>query len=469
MMKQIRQEGLLQPGGRYVLALSGGCDSLSLLFLLQALQETEGYQLYAVHVNHGLRAEAEEDEAFCVRRCADLGVPISVFREAVAEEAEKQGIGLEECGRSLRYKRLFQTARLLQADGILTAHHREDQAETLLFQLLRGSGVPGLKGMPPLSVFRDPPPLIRPLLGISRQDLEACLRELGEDWREDASNRDDSYSRNFIRQVLMPACEARFSQAQTHMAAAAAHLEEVHSFMEEQAALWLTQHQKADTLPVSAFRNTHPALRFYIWRGFLEAGGLKDLKESHYRALKTLPDADSGFVIQLPGGRRILREQESIRLLWDGLEEAPETAPAFTLRRFPWQPDLKIPNTPYTKWIDYDIINNTVCLRHRQEGDYFYINSHEKKNLARFMVDQKIPLGVRDKIWILAQGSHVLWIVGYRLSYKARIGEGTKTVAEIHLFPEGELDEGACSKTFAFRGRSEFENPGAGSPDQCGL
>lgn len=429
----------MQPGGRYVLALSGGCDSLCLLFLLQALQETEGISFCAVHVNHGLREEAGADEAFCVSRCAALGIPLMVYREPVAREAEKRGLGQEECGRLLRYERLSQAARLFRADGILTAHHRDDQAETLLFQLLRGSGVPGLKGMPPLGHTAQGIPLIRPLLRIPRGDLEACLREMGEGWQEDGSNQDTVYSRNYIRHVLLPACENRFPKAGAHIASAAVHLEEVHRYMEEQARLWLAEHRQGNVLPLPAFRNTPPALRFYIWRGFLEDSGLKDLGESHYQALKALPDAASGTRLQLLGGRCLLREQDGFRLLREGTgDTAEEIPPAFTLRTFPWQEGLKIPETPYTKWMDYDIIKDSVCLRHRQEGDYFYINPHNKKNLSRFLVDEKIPLGLRDKIWLLARGSHVLWIVGYRLSYKARIGEGTRTAAEIQLFPEGE-------------------------------
>ncbi len=431
----------MQPGGRYVLALSGGCDSLCLLFLLQALRESEGIEFCALHVNHGLRAEAAADEAFCVSRCAALGIPLMVYREPVAREAERRGLGTEECGRLLRYERLSQAARLFRADGILTAHHRDDQAETLLFQLFRGSGLPGLKGMSPLSQTPQGVPLIRPLLGISRAELESCLKELGESWQEDISNQDISYSRNYIRQQLLPATEEHFPWARARIASAAAHLEEAHRYMEEQARLWLAEYRQGHVLPLPAFRNTPPALRFYIWRGFLEDSGLKDLGESHYQALKALPDAASGTRLQLPGKRCLWREQESIRLLGADLtQEGPDTPPAFTLRTFPWQEGLKIPDTPYTKWMDYDIIKDGLCLRHRQEGDYYYINPEQKKSLARFMVDEKIPLGLRDRIWVLAQGAHVLWIVGRRISYKARIGAGTKTVAEIQLFPEGEIE-----------------------------
>lgn len=424
-----------------MLALSGGCDSLCLLFLLQVMRETEGIEFCALHVNHGLRREAAADEAFCVRRCAALGIPLMVYREPVAREAERRGLGTEECGRMLRYERLSQAARLWGAGGIVTAHHWDDQAETLLFQLFRGSGLPGLKGMSPLSQTPQGVPLIRPLLGISRSELESCLKELGESWQEDISNQDISYSRNYIRQQLLPATEEHFPWARARIASAAAHLEEVHRYMEEQARLWLAEYRQGNVLPLPAFRNTPPALRFYIWRGFLEDSGLKDLGESHYQALKALPDAASGTRLQLPGKRCLWREQESIRLLGADLtQEGPDTPPAFTLRTFLWQEGLKIPDTPYTKWMDYDIIKDSLCLRHRQEGDYYYINPEQKKSLARFMVDEKIPLGLRDRIWVLAQGAHVLWIVGRRISYKARIGAGTKTVAEIQLFPEGEIE-----------------------------
>ena len=141
---KLKQEGVFDPAEGCVAALSGGCDSVSLLLLLKEWQNEAGFPLWAVHVNHGLRENAAEDERFCVGLCAKLSVPLVVFREDIRQTAEKTGQSPEEAGRSVRYERLIQTAEKLGLPQVAAAHQQNDQAETLLLNLLRGSGLHGL-------------------------------------------------------------------------------------------------------------------------------------------------------------------------------------------------------------------------------------------------------------------------------------------------------------------------------------
>ena len=439
LIQTIRQEDLIPAGARCLCALSGGCDSVSLLLLLNELREEKKLSLYAVHVNHGLREAAGEDEAFCIELCQRFRIPIAVYREDAAALAAREGLSVEEAGRKLRYERFLQTARDLDLDSILTAHQRDDQAETVLFNLFRGTGLSGLCG---INFSRELAPgirLIRPLLSFSRAQLEDYLKEMSFNWREDESNRDAAYSRNYIRLELLPAIEKRFPGAAGRIAQTADQLKEIDSFLEEQTVLLRqgTDLVPDGCLPLSLLRKAPPSLRSRLLQDlFRENGGLKDISSLHYQEALALTERQSGNRLSLPGGRTLLREQEALRLLppefpEDRKDAGEELPPALSVRLFPYEKGIKIPDEIYTKRIDYAIMNDHVCLRRRADGDFFYLPGGGKKLLARYLVDAKVPLSQREKIWVLADGSHVIWAIGHRLSAAAYITEKTETVAEV--------------------------------------
>ncbi len=431
--ERIRRKGLFRKGGRYLIALSGGCDSVSLLFLMRELAEADGFSLHALHVNHGLRAEAAADERFCAELCGRLGIPLSVFRENIAEIAGREKISPEEAGRNRRYARLSEMAEVLNADAVLTAHHRDDQAETVLLALLRGTGLSGLCGMRERRPLAGRTELIRPLLDMSRAELQDYLNGLGEPWREDESNTDPAYARHYVRTALLPLMEERFPGAAGRIASAAAHLREAEDVLRRQADLWLAENVPEDVLPADRLVAEAPGLQYYIWRQFLDASGLRDLTREHFDALLELAGKSSGSRVVLPGGRTAVRQQNGIRLFADPTVPEKAETPRLSVRTFPRPDSLNFPQNPYTKWVDYAIITPDICLRHRQEGDYLILANGKRKKLARFMVDEKIPLTERGAYWLLADGSHILWVIGSRLSYAARVTESTETVAEIRF------------------------------------
>jgi len=208
--------------------LSGGCDSVLLLHLLGRLEWPAG--LSAIHVHHGLSAHADDWAQFCTDYCRQLGVSLKCVRVAVDRAA---GHGLEAAARDARYAAF--TAHLPPSCNLLLAQHRGDQAETVLFNLLRGSGVAGAAGM------RDERPwhgrrILRPLLGVSRAEIEICARECGLRWIEDESNADTGFSRNFLRHQLLPAIAGRFPGAEAALARAAGNFREAADLLDELAA-----------------------------------------------------------------------------------------------------------------------------------------------------------------------------------------------------------------------------------------
>ena len=442
LLNLIKQEDLIPDGARCLCALSGGCDSVSLLLLLDELKKEKHWKLQAVHVNHGLREAAAEDEAFCIRLCSEKKIPLTVFREDAAAFAAEEGFSDEEAGRILRYRRFAETAKDFGLDHVVTAHQLEDQAETVLMNLVRGSGPAGLSGMAKSRQLDNGIRLVRPLLSVSRSELRTFLEEEGRNWREDESNQDPSYSRNFIRQQLMPLIRERFPGAERRIVRTAVLLREEEDYLQRQKELWLEGKDlsEPDVLPLSLLKEAEPVLRPLLLKDLLQKnGGMKDVTAYHLKEALALTDRQSGTSLSLPGGRRLLREQKALRLLSpENAAESEDEKPQLEIRTFPYRTNVKIPDETFTKWIDCAIMTDHVCLRKRADGDFFYLPGGGRKLLARWLVDEKIPLSQREKIWVLADGSHVIWVIGHRLSAAAYIGSKTTTVAELTVRFKGE-------------------------------
>jgi len=218
---------ILQNKPNLLLALSGGRDSAVLLNLLVPLQKTFGFVLHAMHVHHGLSPNADDWADFCVKTCAAYEVPIEVVKVKVDKAA---GLGIEAAAREARYQALFQAL----ADYIVLAHHQDDQAETLLLQLLRGAGLKGLSAMTGDDAKRG---LIRPLLNISSAEIEVYAKAAKLTWIEDESNLDTQYDRNYCRHEVMPVLKARFPAASETFARSASHIAEAADLLDELAQI----------------------------------------------------------------------------------------------------------------------------------------------------------------------------------------------------------------------------------------
>lgn len=237
------------PGDRLCVALSGGRDSVVLLHLLARLDF--GARLSALHVHHGLSPHADAWATFCAGLCDTLGV--SLRFERVQVEGGSQ-LGLEAAARQARYAAFSRC----NADCLLLAHHQNDQAETLLFNLVRGTGVAGAAGMPAVRRFGNLR-LIRPLLDVPRTDIEACAAENGFAWIEDESNQDTGFSRNFLRHDVLPVLKERFPAAASCLATAAGHFAEADALLGELAEADWQAGSESDCLPLAALRRLSSA------------------------------------------------------------------------------------------------------------------------------------------------------------------------------------------------------------------
>ena len=436
---------------------SGGRDSVCLVHLLYKLGYT-GMQ--AVYVHHGLRSEADGEALWTRRFCDERGIRYSCVRIGTAEYAAANGLSTEEAARILRYQALGEAAGVHGV--ILTAHHAEDQAETLLLHLMRGSGLTGLTGMREDSRMDTGFPasdqilcrVIRPLLEADRGQIEEYLQENGLSWLEDDSNNDTGYTRNWIRSELIPLMRQQNPAVTQALCRTAELLRADEDHLQKEAEQVYRAAAWKNAIHSDALTRLPEAVRRRVLRFFAsDTCGLHDVGEVHIRQLEKLCKAETGTETVFPGGRVFRKEYGWIAAL--GAKETDQysakTAEPFTgtelLADGLWHPagdyeyraesadaeSLKqgqIPDMPYTKWLNCDKVKSQLRIRTRLPGDRIAIGSGHKK-LQDVMVDAKIPERERDQILLIADGQDILWIVGGRISADSYIRPDTKRVLQI--------------------------------------
>lgn len=396
---------------RMMIGLSGGADSVALTLALSALRQEQGLELSAVYVHHGLRKAADEEAEFCRSLCEGLNIRYMLRRVQVS------GCGSPEAAaRAARYAAFRDAMSEAGAETLALAHHRDDQAETVLLHLLYGAGADGLSGM---AEYR--PPVWRPLLSLSRDDLRSALREAGQEWREDASNADTRFTRNALRARVMPQICAVFPQAPAAIARAAGLMRDENDYLNQLAAQWITSHtgrgRQAFLLsaPLSA---QHAALQRRILRAYAAERGVS-LDAAQTERLRMLLAAPPGTYENLPGSWRALRTRERVHLLPPEKAEPP----------IPDQSDLRI--SPFKgedrgdgklrQAFPQAMLRETK-LRTRRPGDYIHpFGMQGKMKLKDYMIARRVDQPFREDWPLLCRASEVLWVIGIGASQAAQI------------------------------------------------
>lgn len=487
VLETIRNENLMEAGELVVAGVSGGADSICLLSALFELREVLGIRLAAVHVNHGIRgAEAAEDAEYVRSFCRERGIPCRVYERDVPAAARKEGLSEEEAGRQIRYACFAGAMEEWGSRVAAVAHNQNDQAETVLFHLFRGSGGRGIAGIPvkgPLPGSRQGSDresagregteggmrLVRPLLYVSRQEIEAYLRERQIPFRTDSTNESERYSRNRIRRRILPQAVLINQEAVSHIAQAAEWAAQMNSWLEAAARQWIQERCRREgngpyLIPRGSLEELEPVLAGCVVRLLYErlTGSLKDFTKRHTDSVLGLLKGQPGRRLTLPGGVTAFLDQKTLRLGREepeaagteaaGTEEQrliPETdwkyaelsGIRFAYRRGDRMPGEKNPQNSCAKWFDYDKIKTGLSLRTRRTGDYFQAFSDGRRQTVKAcMINRKIPSGERGRIPVFADGSHVLWIVGVRDSEGFRVTEETRQVLEIRVVEHEKKD-----------------------------
>ena len=420
---------MLEKGDIVLAGVSGGADSICLLFVLLKLQKEIPFALRVVHVNHGLRgAQAKRDEEYVAKICRQENIPCKVFCENVELIAKKRRQSIEEAGREVRRSCFEQAASEWGAGKIALAHHMEDNAETLLMHLVRGSALKGLGGIYPVTGK-----YIRPLLGVGRKEIEQYLEQRNIAFCQDDTNEETIYIRNKIRHKVLPVLQNEINgKSVLHMNQAMDELREVQAYMETQVEML---YQRAVQMNGDAFlvkedemRKEPDVLKRMLLHRVLtqSADASKDIGRVHVENCISLFDRQVGKEVILPYGLLARKDYEGIRIIGKVEKEPTGTQ---MLSESP-----VIPQKTYTKWFDYDIIKDTVEIRTRRPGDYLVIDEKgNRQKLKSYFINEKIPKEKRDSILLAADGSHVLWVIGYRMSSAAKIQRNTKRILEIQI------------------------------------
>ena len=455
-----RQKELLQQGDRVLLGISGGADSVCLLFVLLALAGEWGLSLVPVHVNHHLRGEeADADEAFCRELCEKQGLSLLAVHADVRKLAKEHAWSLEEAGRNARYQAFYRIAEENGCQKIAVAHHRNDQAETVLFQLFRGSRLSGLAGMEAKAGC-----LIRPMLAVSKEEIETYIQQLGIGWRIDSTNLNGDFTRNRIRHKLLPEAEKISGGAVRHIAETADYLRRVEQFVGKEAEKLYRQVVTGQSVSVSGLAEADSLLaEQVIYRVICEvAGQKKDIVSEHVAACLDLSEKQTGRSICLPYGVTVTKSYGN--LVFSKGKQPAKNSFFCKIESFPARVQLPkeqcggiwiclkleelgcdtkkyieksggIPKCTYTKWFDYDKISDIISLRLPNKEDTIALYADGRgKPLLQFLADEKIGEAERKSVVILAEGSRVLWIPGIRGSEAYRVTEHTRRIltAPIH-------------------------------------
>jgi tRNA(Ile)-lysidine synthase len=449
----VRRQRLFRPGDTLVVALSGGADSTFLLDLLTRLPDYN-LRLVAAHLNHCLRgAESDADEEFCREAASRHAVPFESRRVDIRLMAADSRLNLEDAGRRARVEFLDEIRGTYGAAAVVLAHHADDQAETVLMRLLRGSGMTGLSGM----AYRNARGYVRPLLDISRSEIERYLRRCGLEWREDASNSDTAYLRNRIRHQLLPLLEEYNPAIRARLAATASVLGGDETLLNELTERTFTETCRIGegrvVCGVGQLRALNPALRRRVLRHAFKqlAGTLEGVSLRHIEAICDLVDsARPNSRLPLPQGVAAVREYETLLLLPVGVDvlrlrsaNVPESGLLITepgCYQLPSGGYLSVemsaaalfPPDSGTAYFDLARTPFPWLVRTFRPGDRMTpFGMSGRKKVKDIFIDRKVPSSERRRIPLLWQGDDLLWVAGVCSSELCRLDSSSDATVRV--------------------------------------
>lgn len=457
---------LLSAQGRVLVAVSGGADSVALLHTLADLARAprRGYHLHVAHLDHALRDNSAGDAAFVAELAGQMGLPVSVERIDVGQRARETGESIELAARQARYLFLQAVARTEHCPTIATAHQGDDNVETVLHRILRGTGLEGLRGIRPKRKLTSSGLwLVRPMLGVTGEQARQYLTGRGLPWREDSTNIDVSMTRNRIRHNLLPLLREQYNpkvdQAIGRLALTA---EWAGQWMDELAEehlapLVIDQSDRHVSLSVAGLRRKGRLIASQVVRAALDRLGapMRAIGLDHIHRVLVLAESDGpNRQLLLPDDVHVRREYDKLVLeLGEQAEPLPE-APMHALRypgetllpdgarlRITEQPgalaDLPalLANKPATREIvDADKLALPLQARHWHEGDRFHpLGAQGHRKLSDFFISLKIPPSARRRAWIIADQLGPIWLAPHRIDHRVRVTPATRRLAVLEL------------------------------------
>ncbi len=467
--KYIKEKNLMEIGDKILLAVSGGPDSVALMDIMFSLKDDLGILLHVIHLNHLFRGdEAEKDALFVKEEAEKKGIPVTILTFDVTSYKKKYHMSSQEAARKIRYGLFLKEAYRIGASKMAVAHHRDDQAETVLLNLLRGAGSEGLKGMHPIRTWgkREEKFIIRPLLEISRVEIENYLEKEGLPSRLDKSNLKDSYLRNKVRLRLFPLLEKEYNPSIKEsfislsriMAETEDYLREITRDVWEDIAKIIKKGEETTvSLSVEKLLSYHGAIQSRLLRKSLKTvyPNLKNVGYQHIQNIRGLAKTgDTGSSLALPGkvevivsyGNIIFRAKNdkatgimfsSVLLNVPGETEIFNRGKKVTAAVVSHK-DIQLPINPEVEAIlDYDTMLpyiNKLQARRRIPGDRFQpLGLKGSKKLKDYLIDKKIPREERECLPIIATDDNIFWVVGLEINNNYKVKEKTKRILHLKI------------------------------------
>lgn len=452
VLDTINRHNLIEKGDKIVLGISGGPDSVCLLHILNRLKETLDIEIYAAHLNHQIRGiEAQKDALYVTQLCEKMGIKYFVRSIDVPKYCEENKLSIEDGARKLRYEMFYEIMRRTHANKIAIAHNMNDQAETVLMHIMRGTGLQGLRG---IEYIRDQV-IIRPILDIERSEIEAYCEQYNLNPRIDKTNLDPIYTRNKIRLKLLPYMQENFnSNVIKSIVRMSNSIKEDSDYIESNALMKFEEvcivSDESVDISVDLFANLHNAIKYRVLRYAIKyvLGDTNFIDQKHILDIVELEsDKKIGKKLNLPRGLFVYRKKNSIiitvkEIIIEDIEfcyKVPKNGfvKIKELGMLVETETMGIEKYRITKqenksnkWFDVDKIKGDLNVRSRKSGDKINISVGNKK-LKNLFIDMKIPKEQRSKIPILADEEEVLCVGTYRMSEKFKVDENTKEVLKV--------------------------------------
>ena len=458
----IKENALITSVERILLAVSGGADSIALLYAMCALKTEDnlGVELFCAHINHQLRgAEADADERFVVTQADELNVPVITKKVDVDSFAQQNKLSIETAARKLRIESLLDIAGINNCNCIATGHQMNDNTETILQRLSRGTAFRGLGGIWPARVFGNKVKIVRPLLCVTRNEIVGYLKQRNLKWRIDHTNADCTYRRNYIRHRLLPELQQQSKS----------------SIIEQLFSLSLTAQRFQNLVCSQAEKAWQRIADFtgykveFDLKGFLMepepvkvelvrrcltalGSGERDLSQRHYGKILRLAGQNiSGKKMELPGGFIVRREYEN--LIFHRVRFAPPSSPRQAkpvILEIPGQTqfgqyliEAKTYLAPSftggsvsrsVEMFDLDKLKLPLIIRSRQAGDRFWpLGLKAEKKVGKFLTAARLPQEVRVNVLIVADAEKIIWVWPVRMSEQVKITDMTKKILQLQI------------------------------------
>ena len=445
-LKFIDERELINSGEKILVGFSGGPDSVFLLLLLSKFRTRLKIQISAVHINHSLRGkDAAEDEQFCRKYCSDINVEFTSVKKNVRSFALKQGISLEEAGRILRYKEYNRILKQNRLDKIATAHNSNDNTETVLLNLIKGTGLDGISGIP---VLREN--IIRPVLCFSKEEILAYLNKNNILYRTDKSNEESGFERNFLRNRVIPLLKEKINPSiDNAVLISSENFRNIRDYVltKEAESFKKTRRDKSGNLLIRSgdIEKAESSLRGLLLKTLIERELRIQMFSADIKKILSLADAQTGRKIQLSGGIVVFKERDHLKIINGPAkpdnymttihigEERDTPAGKITIKKCDSN-SIMYSNNKNKEYISADNVSSDFTIRRWKEGDSFHpLGMKGSKKVSDFLNEQKVESFGKKNHLILLNRNKIVWIIGLRIDDRFKITSSTHKMLELCL------------------------------------